>query len=168
MLRPDTKIPKSLKECYEKDKVSENLWNWSHFFEVCGKRLVLILAVYGIVSTIQQVWQIWEIDEELAILTLITSVVSWIMYIMIGYFTCGILALLVASLATIVQNTKTTSNLIGYKIAKDEGTQFEIYDNSLSELVNKYKAEENYWICKNCESKNNSGNICCKNCGKYK
>ena len=39
---------------------------------------------------------------------------------------------------------------------------------SLSELANKKTNGNDSWICKECGTKNDAGNLYCKDCGKYK
>lgn len=186
MLSSEKKIPKSLKECYATDNVSSNLWGWSEWLEVWGGRVLVILIIIGIISTIAQAVQVAQIDENLVFLTVITSIATWVLYAFIEYCAYHVLSLLIASLATIVQNTRITANVAIYNVAKEEGILKEgviLKDEpkkstpsaskqntgySLSKLANERKNSNSFWICKECGTKNDESNLHCKDCGKYK
>ena len=46
-------IPTSLEECYEVDAVSKKLSQWADWLKIWGKRVLIILIVFGIFSTIE-------------------------------------------------------------------------------------------------------------------
>ena len=180
MSSSEKKVPKSLKECYATDNVSSNLWSWSEWLEVWGGRVLVILIIIGIISTIGQAIQVADIDEDLVFITVITSMITWILYAFIEYCAYHVLSLLIASLATIVLNTRITANVAIYNVAKEEGlfnekpethtspTTKQTSAYSLSKLANEKTNSNGAWICKECGTKNNAGNLYCKDCGKYK
>ena len=180
MSSSEKKVPKSLKECYATDKVSSNLWSWSERLEVWGGRVLVILIIIGIISTIGQAIQVVDIDEDLVFITVITSIITWILYAFIEYCVYHVLSLLIASLATIVQNTRITANIAIYNVAKEEGLFNEEPEThsspktkqpsgySLSKLANGRTDSNGSWICKECGTKNDARKLYCKDCGKYK
>ena len=177
MLNSENKIPKSLKECYASDNVSNNLWCWSEWLEVWGSRFLVILIIIAIISTIAQAVQVADINEDLVSLTVITSTATWALYAFIEYCIYHVLSLLIASLATIVQNTKITANVALYNVAKNEGLLSEKPENSAPvavkqstgySLSNERTNTNGSWICKECGTKNDTSKLYCSDCGKYR
>lgn len=180
MSSSEKKVPKSLKECYATDNVSSNLWSWSYRLEIWGGRVLVILIIVGIISTIGEAIQLADIDEDLAFLSVVTSLITWGLYAFLEYCAYHVLSLVIASLATIVQNTRITANVALYNVAKEEGTLNEETAKStssannqssgysLSKLANERTNNSGSWVCKECGTKNEGNNLSCKDCGKYK
>ena len=140
----EKKIPKSFKDCYKTDGITKNLWLWCERLEKWGFILFWILIVIGIVDTIiaginahqlieqigaETVEEIREASAEMGIEiptvfeALVNNLLSWTLYSFLEYCAYHILALLVGSLATIVQHTKITANIALYNSAKDNRVQ---------------------------------------------
>lgn len=107
-----------------------------------GEILFVLLIVIGIIDTViagvnahqviqeigaETIEEIREASVELGIEiptvfeALVDNLLSWTLYAFLEYCAYHILALLVGSLATIVQNTKITANITLYNSAKAEG-----------------------------------------------
>ncbi len=138
----EKKIPKDFKECYKTDSITKNLWLWCERLEKWGKILFWILIIIGVTDTIiaginahelieqigaETVEEIREASAEMGIEiptvfeALVNNLLSWTLYSFLEFCAYHILALLVGSLATIVQHTKITANLSLYNSAKAEG-----------------------------------------------
>lgn len=147
----EKKIPKSFKDCYKTDGITKNLWLWCERLEKWGFILFWILIVIGIVDTIiaginahqlieqigaETVEEIREASAEMGIEiptvfeALVNNLLSWTLYSFLEYCAYHVLALLVGSLATIVQHTKITANISLYKFAKAEGVVDVILDDN--------------------------------------
>lgn len=187
----EKKVPKNLKECYATDNTSQNLWLWCERLEGWGKFLFWFIIVSGLIMAIASSITVREVtkglyytytDTETAFnfAAFITTLVSTAIYAFVEYCVYHVLALLISSLATIVQNTRITANVTIYNAAKEEGILNEEPEKttpsapkqntgySLSELANKKTDGNDSWICKECGTKNDVGNLYCKDCGKYK
>ena len=194
----EKKIPKSFKDCYKTDGITKNLWLWCERLEKWGLILFWILIIIGVIDTImaginahelieqigaETVEEIREASAELGIEiptvfeALVNNLLSWTLYAFLEYCSYHILALLVGSLASIVQHTKITANITLYNSAKADGitdTKENINNGNIEEDFSKKLAEipnsniGKTWECKNCGSKNSQGSLCCKTCGTYK
>ncbi len=175
MSTTEKKIPKSLKDCYVTDAVSYKLWYWSDWLEVWGGRVLIALIVIGIISIIAQAVQIADINEDLVFITVISSLVKWAIYVFIEYCAYNVLSLLIASLATIVQNTRITANVAIYNTAKEEGILPEDSEDpitnsgySLTKRARPRTDSNGFWFCEECGTRNEAKALHCKDCGKYK
>lgn len=138
----EKKIPRDLKSCYKTDNVTRNLWVWCERLEKWGKILFWVLIVIGIIDTIiagveahqfiqeigaETIEEIREASAELGIEiptvfeALVNNILIWTLYAFLEYCAYHVLALLIGSLATIVQHTKITANITLYNSAKLEG-----------------------------------------------
>ncbi len=138
----EKKIPRNFKDCYKTDSITQNLWLWCERLEKWGYILFRILIVIGVIDTIiaginahqlieqigaETVEEIREASAEMGIEiptvfeALVNNLLSWTLYSFLEYCAYHILALLVGSLATIVQHTKITANIALYNSAKTEG-----------------------------------------------
>lgn len=138
----EKKIPRNFKDCYKTDSITQNLWLWCERLEKWGYILFWILIVIGVIDTIiaginahqlieqigaETVEEIREASAEMGIEiptvfeALVNNLLSWTLYSFLEYCAYHILALLVGSLATIVQHTKITANISLYNSAKTEG-----------------------------------------------
>ncbi len=158
----EKKIPKSFKDCYKTDGITQNLWLWCERLEKWGKILFWILIVIGIVDTIiaginahqlieqigaETVEEIREASAEMGIEiptvfeALVNNLLSWTLYSFLEYCAYHILALLVGSLATIVQHTKITANITLYNSAKAEGITDD-YDENIDNNIDDEKIKK--------------------------
>ncbi len=147
----EKKIPKDLKSCYKTDGITQNLWLWCERLEKWGKILFIILIIVGIIDTIiagvdsylfieeigaETLEDIREASTELGVEiptvfeALLNNLLGWALYSFLEYCAYHVLALLVGSLATIVQHTKITADIALYNSAKLEG----IVENSSENL----------------------------------
>ncbi len=185
------KVPKNLNECYKTDNTSQNLWSWCERLENWGKFLFWFIVVSGLIMSITSSITVREItkgmyytytDTETSFdfALFITSLVSTAIYAFIEYCVYHVLALLISSLATIVQNTRIAANVALYNAAKEEGIPNKEQESStssaskqnvgysLSKLADEKTNTNGSWICKECGTKNDASNLYCKDCGKYK
>ena len=163
----EKRIPTSFKDCYKTDAITQNLWVWCERLEKWGKILFWALIIIGIINTITSTIDshqflkqigadtIEEIRKESAKLgmeiptvfeTLVHNLLLWTFYAILEYCAYHVLALLVGSLASIVQHNKISANISLYKAAKDEkvdDNDKENYDAELhsSKVVKNKKAE---------------------------
>lgn len=117
-------IPNSLKACYQEDPVSSNLWTWSERLTLCGRIILIVLIVIGFISTIIDGIVAYDMSYSTGgsvFIAIITSLVSWTLYAVIEYFTYHVLSLLIAALASIVENTRISADVALYSKAKEEG-----------------------------------------------
>lgn len=161
-------VPTSLEECYEPDDVSRKLLQWADWLKIWGKRVLIILLIFGIFSTIEDAVAMADIDEELVVFTIISSLASWVLYAFIEYCTYNAVSLLVLALATIVQNTKITAYTTLYNASKSEPEKQsenivtnEIVETKPENIVK--KEVKHSWICNSC-GKMRTGSPC-PNCG---
>ena len=128
----DKKIPKDLKSCYKKDKLNSNLWKWCERLEVWGKVLFACILVFGLIFSVISSQITEEVthgtyytytttetyfDSELCFLSLLKT----FGYAFLEYCSFHVVALIIGSLASIVQHTQITANIALYKAAKSEG-----------------------------------------------
>ena len=161
-------VPTSLEECYEIDDVSRKLSQWADWLKVWGKRVLIILLIFGIFSTIEDAVAMADIEEELVAFTIISSLASWGLYAFIEYCTYNAVALLVLALATIVQNTKTTAYTALYNASKSESkngpenvVSTEMFETKTKDVAK--KEVKHSWLCNNCGKLRTESP--CPNCG---
>ena len=102
-------IPHSLQECYQTDAVTRNLWVWCERIETWGRRLCILLAIIGVISIISTgiIAAEYSLVETDPLFVLVAEeIFAWALYCFLEYCAYHVLALLIASLATIVQSTK--------------------------------------------------------------
>ena len=109
-------VPKNLKECYQTDSVTHNLWTWAERLEKFGQ----IFAIFVLIAIIIVAFALLidSGDGWIFLLFLITAPLS----AFLEYISFHILALLIGSLASIVQHTKITANLNLYNSSKEYTT----------------------------------------------
>ena len=137
----EKKVPGDLKSCYRTDPVAENLWIWSERLERWGMWLCVVLFIVGIVTVIHNASEASKLIKELGLDSdelkaeaaklgieiksvgevVFDSSLNWAIYCFLEFCAYHILALLVGSLASIVQHTRITANIALYKAAKAEG-----------------------------------------------
>ena len=129
------RIPKSFKDCYRTDSLTNNLWEWCERLEKIGLFLFWVIIVVGVISTIvacaetvnafgglsgAEIRYLQESGTEIpnVFIVFIKNALLWALYAFIEYFTYHVLALLVGSIASIVQNTRITADLALYNAVK--------------------------------------------------
>ena len=146
----NTSIPKSLEECYEEDSISKELWQWSEWLKSWGLKVLGLLIVIGIISTIGDAVQMADIDEDLVIYTVISSIISWGLYAFIEFCAYNVLALLIAALASIVQNSKIAANVALYSTSKDECSLNDEKESSDVQKKAEKETVQHSWLCHSC------------------
>lgn len=200
----EKKIPRNFKECYETDSITRNLWSWCEWLEKWGKILFWVLIIGGLILSIFSSIVEKEVivreasyysDAETEIRKtfnfefFLSSLFDTALYAFLEYLAYHLIALLIGSLATIVQHTKITANITLYNSAKAEGISDDyegksdeepketvendannLEQNNFSEILSKIPDSNigSTWECKNCGSKNPQNSISCKTCGNYK
>ncbi|MBE7050839.1 MAG: hypothetical protein E7394_08800 [Ruminococcaceae bacterium] len=180
------KVPDTLEECYVTDEISYNLWTWAERVELWGKKMAFVLIAIGLTTVVIQILQMAEeyYDEVIVFTSVAVHIFKWGIYVFLEYCAYHMLALLIASLATIVQNTNITSNIALYKEAKgnfkNADTQNVTAEKkdfcgnkaesgySLLKMAKERNEEDGYWICKSCGRKNNINVYYCNDCGNHK
>lgn len=127
----EKRIPKSFKECYQTDDLTKNLWLWCERVETWGFVICIILGIIGIISIISNGVEMSRLIDEFDIdpskinalsaelgmeiksvfEVVVDGILEWCFYCFLEYCTYHIIALLIGSLATIVQHTKITANI---------------------------------------------------------
>ena len=175
----------SIDDCVEIDVVSKELWEWAASTERWGKVLFIGLIIWGIISSITGSFiydEYAEIDGW-NVLLFFTNIVQYAIYAYLEYIVYHAIALLLASLATITQNTRVTAKIAEYKVRTAGGADSDknkIVDDtaentdtsyspspSLAQEINNNKIK-NGWTCSKCGNVNESYEIACKKCGQYK
>lgn len=172
---------KSIAECVKVDPISNELWSWAENTEKWGKFLFYALIIYGFISSIVTSIIMDEFGdfESWNFVMFITNILQYALYAYIEYIVYRTIALLIASLATITQNTRVTAKLTEYKIRKAENnfssTSPNIPKSAPSKGFNLSKVAQeidnsvnNGWKCSKCGYMNPSGVVMCKSCGQYK
>ncbi len=130
----EKKIPKTFKDCYKTDSVSNDLWHWCEQIEKWGLILFIITIFIGLIFSIGTSIVEKEVivkeatswrDAETEIKTVFEfgNFFISLLYIAISafleYVIYHIIALLIGALATIVQSTRITANVSLYKYATE-------------------------------------------------
>ena len=192
----DKNVPKTLKDCYKTDSITENLWSWCIRLENWGKILFWILIVGGLILAITSsivekevvikeatMWSSAETElrKTFDFGIFFSLAIDTALYAFLEYCAYHIIALLVGSLARIVQNTKVAADVAIYNAAKEEkddstpeNEKNESYLSRAAKEVekpirnnNSVASSSKVWVCKKCGEKNSSG-MYCKSCGEYK
>lgn len=131
----EKKIQRDLKSCYATDPMTQNLWSWCERLEKWGLRICIILFFIGIVTVISEASETAKLLEKLDIepseiqtamaeygieikpvsQVVIEKSLLWAFYCFLEFCSYHILALLIGSLASIVQHTKITANVALYR-----------------------------------------------------
>jgi len=146
------RVPKNFKECYTTDPVSENLWSWSERLERWGALICFIMVIVGIVEILTNAIEASNLLDELNIRTddlrrasieygvelktpveeAMDTMILWVFYCFLEYCAYHVIALLVGSLASIVQHNKITANIALYNAAKGESDFFDDEEEDIS------------------------------------
>lgn len=127
-------IPKTFKDCYKTDSISNDLWHWCENLERWGKILFILIIVGGLILAITDSitekevvireatsWRDAETEIKKSFDTnaFIYVALETTFYAIIEYIMYHIIALLIGALATIVQSTRITANVALYKFATE-------------------------------------------------
>ena len=164
----EKKVPKNFKECCKTDNTSLNLWTWCERLETWGQFLFWFIIAGGVISIIASM-----INEQMTTDLFIITVVETGIWAFVEYCAYHVIALLIASLATIVQNTRISANIALYHEAKAEGFIKEepksasTVKQSTTVSPDKPVSAE-AWSCVKCGRKNPAGTNICSLCGQIK
>ncbi len=121
-------IPKNIEECYKTDPITQNLWVWAERLERWGLVICVFMAIVGVIEIISTGIQVAEIlsgynqymstDYYSVSDAVFDCLLNWVFYCFLEFCVYHVLALLVGSLATIVQNTKISANVAIYNLSK--------------------------------------------------
>ena len=198
----EKEIPKDLKECCKTDAITHNLWVWCERLERWGFRICIALAVIGIITIISNAVETVQLLDELNIdmgeirtaaaeygieiksifEIVVEGILTWTFYCFLEYCTYHVLALLIGSLATIIQNTKISANVAIYNLSKEESkttanneqqkedTDKQNCDENSTVLrqqpfFTNSKDENNTMICPFCKFEQPIGRKVCWHCG---
>ena len=106
-------VPKTIEECTAQDGLTRNLWSWAINLEKYGAVLLVIILVGGLISAFMNARSVTNMAgaAEFSVSLFIASFINTIIYAVLEYLVYHVLALLVGSLAKIVQSTRTTARL---------------------------------------------------------
>ncbi len=158
----DKTIPKDLKDCYKTDSITQNLWSWCERLERWGYILCVIMVFVGIIAIISNAVETAQLLDEYNIDTyeirelmaeegikvksvfevVVEDIIKWSLYCFLEYCAYHILALLIGSLATIVQHTKISANIALYNSAKAESISDDYEEESIKKSV--FSDTDNY------------------------
>ena len=134
----EKRIPKSFEECYEIDSVSHDLWNWCEKVEKYGKIVYWILSVLAFLCAFYIADSEYGFDIKVFIFigVIAGAIISFI------YFLFHLVAIIIGSLASIVQHTKITADVSLYTYAKknniDIPTSVDENENTFSKKIDKF------------------------------
>lgn len=109
------RIPKSIEECYKIDPVSNDLWNWCEKVEKYGKIIYWVLGILGLLCA----FLIADLENEFDIKIFIFFCIILEAIISFIYFLFHLVAVVIGSLASIVQHTKISADVSLYTYAKE-------------------------------------------------
>lgn len=190
--RAEKQVPRDLRSCYETDAITRNLWVWCERLEKWGSVIFWLILLYGIFDTIQTAIDVADQHSYLEDLnnielrffiqaqagklpsvpeTVIICIFKWLLYAFLEYCGYHVVALLVGSLASIVQHNKIAADVALYTCASAEGclpSEAEEYtaeettpssaapaSQSAPKAAHKRKAapvlKEDEWYCPDCD-----------------
>ena len=105
--------PKTIEDCTSPDNLTKSLWNWAKILEKYGAVLLVFILVNGIISSWSDAKNVVAITGEsgFSVALFLVSFMKAIIYAILEYLVYHVLALLVASLARIVQSTRTPARI---------------------------------------------------------
>lgn len=177
-------IPKTFKDCYKTDSMSNDLWHWCENLERWGKILFILIIVGGLILAITgsitekevviREATSWrdaetEIKKSFDINAFIYVALETTFYAIIEYIMYHIIALLIGALATIVQSTRITANVALYKFATKNGisTNNTESTNCAAPSADSSNDKLSKIILGNSTSENNKVKKFCPHCGSF-
>lgn len=104
----EKRIPKNFKDCYTNDSLTDSLWQWVKNLEKIGKIFAILFAIITIIISIAM---FEDTDGASVVIGIfVAPIIAFLEYV-----SFHMIALLLASLASIVQNTKISANIELYK-----------------------------------------------------
>ena len=166
-------IPHSLASCTTPDPTATNLHIWAERLESWGRCLFIFLIAAGVIislicgfSTADAYYR----DAVPAFIgAFILSAASFALVAFIEYCTYHVLALLISSLACIVQNTIISANVALFSASQEFGSDESSFEADVPETDipdETPAAPSSGWICKSCGQHNKQTAAFCVACGK--
>lgn len=122
--------PTSIEDCTNQDKVTVNLWKWASKLETFGKILLFIIIFGGILlsfasstkSVYHEASYVTEAyySDDFSPALFFTNLFTYLIYAFVEYCVYHVLALLIASLARIVQSNRTMARLAELQARNNE------------------------------------------------
>ena len=105
--------PKTIEDCTAPDKLTQSLWNWAKNLEKYGAMILVLILIGGIITALSNAKTVADYtgEQEFSTALFLASFFNTIIYAVLEYLVYHVLALLTASLARIVQSTRTTARL---------------------------------------------------------
>ena len=125
----EKKIPKTFKDCYKTDNVTNNLWLWAERLETIG---IVLAVIVGIAAFIIGIVMFEDSDGGSLLISFLGAPVA----AFLEYISFHIIALLIGSLASIVQNTRISADIALFT-NKDNNIKSSTKNESIKEIVNK-------------------------------
>ena len=128
------KVPESREECLKPTRLVQNLWVWAERVETWGIILMVIWILFGIFNAIAESQVLveyysypkQEMNWGLFFLSLVETGIAAVAIYLAAHAT----ALLIASLASIVHNTRTSADLEIYRMWRKDSAAEEIKEES--------------------------------------
>ena len=180
-------VPKSFDDCLKPDNVSSNLWVWGQRIETFGKIIFVLLIIAGLIISIaisvtkKEATYSWQSDKTVfEYKTFFQSLLRYAIYAFVEYITYHVLALLICSLASIVQNTRIAADVALYdsfnksvERTNDSLRSSNNFDNSSNSnspdnytssnrITSKYVTKV---ACPQCKYEQSADRAICLNCG---
>ena len=139
----EKRMPRDLKSCYRTNPLVNNLWKWCEWLENAGFVVFLILVLLGVIYTINDTSTAKKLVEDIGdeainelrkqgveipspLSVCIDSATKWALIAIGEFLTYHVLALLVGSLASIVQHNKISADVALYRAAKEYSDEADI------------------------------------------
>lgn len=104
--------PQSVEDCTAKDKLTTELWNWANNLEKYGTAVLLLLILGGLISGFFDAKEAAGLtDDDFSAAVFVAAIVKTSVAAIMTYLAFHSIALLVGSLARIVQSSRTTARL---------------------------------------------------------
>ena len=106
-------VPQTIEDCTAQDGLTKTLWRWAINLEKYGAVLLVIIIIGGLIAAWSNAQVIVNAagKTEFSAPLFIAAFFNTIIYAVLEYFVYHVLALLVGSLAKIVQSTRATARL---------------------------------------------------------
>lgn len=101
--------PTTIEDCTRQDTVIINLWEWARRVEIYGKVLMIGIIIIGVLLSFTTSN---DYTGEFSMTSCVTNIVTYGIYAFVEYCTYHVIALLIGSLARIVQSNRTMAKLM--------------------------------------------------------
>ncbi|MGN0576145.1 MAG: hypothetical protein ACI4J2_08950 [Ruminococcus sp.] len=112
--------PTSIEDCTKQDAVTINLWTWARRLELLGQILLALIIIGGVIISWADSYIITDVvhseyEREFSFSLFFVNIFHYTIYALIEYCSYHVIALLVGSLARIVQSTHTTARIAEFE-----------------------------------------------------